>query len=48
MCESALSLARSADLPGGSEYGGVLTSAVGLGDVLIERLSNKEIEYSFI
>ena len=48
VCESALSLARSADLPGGSEYGGVLTSAVGLGDVLIERLSNKEIEFKVL
>ena len=48
VCESALSLARSADLPGGSEYGGVLTSAVGLGNVLIERLSNKEIEFKVL
>ena len=48
VCESALSLARSNDLPGGSEYGGVLTSAVGLGDVLIERLRNKEIEFKVL
>ena len=48
VCESALSLARSNELPGGSEYGGVLTPAVGLGDVLIERLSNKEIEFKVL
>ena len=48
VCESAIALARSNDLPGGSEYGGVLTSAVGLGDVLIERLKNAEIEFKVI
>ena len=32
-------------LPGGSEYGGVLTSASGLGDVLIERLKNADIHF---
>ena len=48
VCESAIALARSNDLPGGSEYGGVITSAVGLGDVLIERLKNAEIEFKVI
>ena len=36
------------ELPGGSEYGGVLTPAVGLGEVLIERLKNKEIEFKVL
>ena len=45
VCESALALAKSNDLPGGNEYGGVLTSAVGLGEVLIDRLKNAEIEF---
>ena len=31
-CESALTLAFSDDLPFGDEFGGVLTSAVGLGN----------------
>ena len=48
VCESALALAKSNDLPGGSEYGGVLTSAVGLGDVLIQRLKDAEIEFEVI
>ena len=48
VCESALALAKSNDLPGGSEYGGVLTSAVGLGDVLIQRLKDAEIEFKVI
>jgi len=39
LCESALSLAVSEDeLPGGSERGGILTPATGLGEVLAERL----------
>ncbi len=45
VCESAIGLARSSDLPGGNEYGGVLTSAVGLGEVLIDRLKNAGIEF---
>ena len=45
VCESAIALARSSDLPGGNEYGGVLTSAVGLGEVLIDRLKNAGIEF---
>ena len=39
LCESALSLAANADeLPGGSQRGGILTPATGLGDVLAKRL----------
>ncbi len=39
LCESALALAQDvARLPGGPERGGILTPAVGLGDVLVERL----------
>lgn len=39
LCESALSLALNEDeLPGGSERGGILTPATGLGDVLAQRL----------
>ena len=45
VCESAIALAQSNDLPGGNEYGGVLTSAVGLGEVLIDRLKNAGIEF---
>ena len=48
VCESALALARSDDLPGGSEYGGVLTSAVGLGEVLIDRLKRAEMEFKVL
>ena len=48
VCESAMTLAKSNDLPGGSEYGGVLTSAVGLGDELIARLKNAEIEFKVL
>ena len=48
VCESALALARSSELPGGNEYGGVLTSAVGLGNVLIERLKKAEIEFKVL
>ncbi|MBL8380423.1 MAG: saccharopine dehydrogenase NADP-binding domain-containing protein [Burkholderiales bacterium] len=40
VCESALALARDADtLPGGAGYGGVLTPASALGDVLARRLA---------
>jgi short subunit dehydrogenase-like uncharacterized protein len=39
VCEAALSIVRAKDrLPGGSARGGVLTPAMGLGDVLVERL----------
>ena len=46
VCESALALARSDNLPRGDRYGGVLTSAVGLGDILIERLKKAGIEFN--
>ena len=45
VCESALTLAFSEDLPFGSEFGGVLTSAVGLGDPLISRLMKAGITF---
>ena len=39
LCESALALALQLDeLPGGRQYGGLLTPASALGDVLVERL----------
>lgn len=39
VCEAALCLALDTDkLPGGAGYGGVLTPAAGLGDVLVSRL----------
>ena len=44
--ECALSLLEDPQsLPGGREYGGVLTSASGLGNVLIERLKNADIHF---
>ena len=44
--ECALSLLEHPEnLPGGSEYGGVLTSASGLGNILIERLKNADIYF---
>ena len=44
VCESALTLIYCADdLPGGKDYGGLLTPASGLGQPLIERLSKAEI-----
>ena len=44
VCESALTLIRCADdLPGGKDYGGLLTPASGLGQPLIERLSKAGI-----
>ena len=45
VCESALVLAKSDNLPGGDQYGGVLTSAVGLGDEFISRLKTAGIEF---
>ena len=40
VCESALTLIHSEDkLPGGKDYGGLLTPASGLGQPLIDRLS---------
>jgi short subunit dehydrogenase-like uncharacterized protein len=39
LCESALSLAVNEDkLPGGTQRGGILTPATGLGDILAQRL----------
>jgi len=44
--ECALSLLEDPQsLPGGREYGGVLTSASGLGNVLIERLKNADVHF---
>ena len=44
--ECALCLVKDIDsLPGGEEYGGVLTSASGLGDALIKRLINAGISF---
>jgi short subunit dehydrogenase-like uncharacterized protein len=44
--ECALCLIEDADsLPGGSEYGGVLTSAAGLGSSLVSRLSKAGIYF---
>ena len=45
VCESALTLAFSDDLPFGIEFGGVLTSAVGLGNPLISRLMKAGITF---
>lgn len=45
VCEAALTLAKSNNLPGGENFGGVLTSATGLGNELIDRLKNAEIEF---
>jgi len=45
--EAAICIVENLDqLPGGSAYGGLLTSASGLGDVLIERLSKADINFS--
>ena len=47
--ECALSLLEDPQsLPGGREYGGVLTSASGLGNVLIERLKNADIHFEVL
>ena len=44
--ESALCLVENEqDLPGGSDYGGILTSATGLGGALISRLKNAGIVF---
>ena len=44
--ESALCLVENTqDLPGGSDYGGILTSASGLGGALISRLKNAGIVF---
>mgnify|MGYP006099408325 CR=1 FL=1 len=44
VCESALTLIKESDsLPGGKDYGGILTPSTGLGDPLIKRLSDNGI-----
>ena len=46
VCESALTLVKDREkLPGGNEYGGVLTPASGLGQPLIDRLSSNGIHF---
>ena len=46
VCESALSLlGDQRNLPGGSDYGGILTPSSGLGHVLIDRLKNAGIVF---
>ena len=46
VAECALSLLEDPEtLPGGSDYGGVLTSASGLGNILIDRLKNADIYF---
>ena len=46
VAECALCLVENGDaLPGGSAYGGVLTSASGLGMALVHRLSRSGIEF---
>ena len=46
LVESAMCLVQNADeLPGGKNYGGVLTSATGLGMPLVERLKKVGIEF---
>ena len=46
VCESALTLIHTADsLPGGKEYGGILTPSTGLGEALISRLKTAGIKF---
>ena len=46
VCESALTLVKENEkLPGGKEYGGVLTPASGLGQPLIDRLSLSGVNF---
>lgn len=46
VCESALTLIKEREeLPGGEEYGGVLTPASGLGQPLIDRLSSNGVNF---
>ena len=46
VCESALTLIKErGELPGGDEYGGVLTPASGLGQPLIDRLSSNGVNF---
>ena len=46
LCESALTLALSDNLPGGENFGGFLTPASGLGMPLIERLKKAGIKFT--
>ena len=49
VCESALSLLEDKSImPGGKDYGGILTPSSGLGDVLIKRLINAGISFKKI
>lgn len=49
LCESALCLAMQRDqLPGGSQKGGILTPATGLGLVLLESLKKQDIRFEII
>ena len=49
VCESALSLLEDKSiLPGGKDYGGILTPSSGLGDVLIKRLIKAGISFKRI
>ena len=49
VAESALCLLIEKDkLPGGQEYGGVLTTASGMGESLITRLRNSGISFEKI
>ena len=46
LCEAALALALQLDeLPGGRGYGGLLTPASGLGDVLVQRLRTAGVQF---
>ena len=46
VCESALTLVKDREkLPGGNDYGGVLTPASGLGQPLIDRLSSNGVHF---
>ena len=46
VCESALTLVKDREkLPGGNEYGGVLTPASGLGQPLIDRLTSNGVHF---
>lgn len=46
--EAALALLHSKGLPGGENFGGVLTPAVGLGDALIERLEKAGVHFEMV
>lgn len=48
LCESALTIALSDNLPGGEGFGGFLTPATGLGVPLIERLKNAGIRFEVV